>query len=40
MFKHSGGCIWVKASHEIQYQQQVGWDKTTADGLVKFSHTY
>lgn len=32
--------VWIDVNHEIQYEQQVGFDKTTSAGYVNISHRY
>ena len=32
--------VWIDITHEIQYEQQVGFDKTTSAGYVKFYNRY
>ena len=39
MFR-SSGVVWMDVKHQIQYEQQVGWDKTTDLGYVEFNCSY
>lgn len=39
LFK-STATVWIDVKHQIQYEQQVGWDKTTDAGYVEFNCRY
>ncbi len=38
--RNSIGAAWISVSHDIQYIQNVGWDKTTSAGKVDFDSKY